>query len=610
MQLMTLLPHKIAVMSIELCSQYGLAADQLAATWLGFAATNSHDEMTLDRLNDFEKDTLNKKKKKPANRSGSVNKSRKIALPTFKATTIGDLQADEDLLLTYGASPVAASKFGQESRRRTELEESPLARDGNLTTAVEDCTAPATPRNLLQHYKSSAASSPNISHLSPCVAKPSQRYSGRSNSGAVVSSYGSAATDDIRTRSWGVLDDTYVPQFNTVSDGKGKIMFEKLRDTAEVQEDAIMHMADEIAVAFGGPDCWSSLDSPSNERVHCIGRVCCDSVGKLNSASVLLEGSRELSAAAVTRLDLSNIELYALFPGQVIGVSGVNSTGKCLVVDEMVAGRVPPFRADPITIAQQTGPVQLVIASGPFTTSDNLLYEPLQDLLNTVASCPPHVLLLLGPLLDANHPLLLEGSVTETYQAVVNRVLSNVATALVKCNTEVFVVSSCRDVTSSSVYPTSPLTRPPSLSPRLHLLADPSLLMIEGVVIALTTLDVVMDLGKEETCVSSPQDDRLHRLVHHVLAQQCLYPLNPPPDHLCVSPTLLHSHASLNYKPHLLVLPSDIRAFVKEVHGCVTVNTERLCKGMSGGCYARVELRPPTEQQPDRPDVVAAVYRI
>lgn len=31
------------------------------------------------------------------------------------------------------------------------------------------------------------------------------------------------------------------------------------------------------------------------------------------------------------------------------------------------------------------GTVQLVVACGPFTTNDNLLYEPLQDLLNAIA---------------------------------------------------------------------------------------------------------------------------------------------------------------------------------------------------------------------------------
>lgn len=589
---------------IFLCSQYDLAADQLAATWLGYAATNSRDELTLDYLDDFEKDQL--AKNKPG--SGGSRSSSGVVLPVYTAATIDELQAEEEILLTYGASPVAASKLKGPARRPSDAPvSSPLAK---FTSSGGDGT-PTTPsaRSLLH-------SSPHLAHLSPSVAKPSQRYSARSNSGAMVSSFVSAGQpkDEFTGRRW-TADSALVPDISRTSmaNCSSKLMFEKLRETACLEEEAILHMADQIAPAFGGEDscCWSAMDTPSNEPVQCVGRVCCDSVGRLNAASVLLEGSRELAGAAVLKLDLSNVSDYALFPGQVIGVSGVNTNGSTLVAEKLVAGRVPPFLDHPITISQQTGPVQLVVACGPFTTSDNLLYEPLQDLLNAIARDPPHVLILLGPLLDGNHPLLLDGSVTETYQAVINRVLATVMTALSKCSTEVFVVSSSRDVTSSNVYPTAPLAAPAGgLSPRLHLLSDPSLLVVEGVVLALTAQDVIMDLGKEELAFPAQQGDRMFRLVHHVLAQQSLYPVYPAPDHLCVSPSLLHAHASLNFKPHVLVVPSDIRNFVKDVCGCVTVNPERLCKGMSGGCFARLELRPPSEDLPQQPVVAAAVYRV
>ena len=48
-----------------------------------------------------------------------------------------------------------------------------------------------------------------------------------------------------------------------------------------------------------------------------IGRVCCDSDGKLNAKSIVLEGSRETSGGQHIQLDMSAIERYSLFPGQV-----------------------------------------------------------------------------------------------------------------------------------------------------------------------------------------------------------------------------------------------------------------------------------------------------
>lgn len=48
-----------------------------------------------------------------------------------------------------------------------------------------------------------------------------------------------------------------------------------------------------------------------------VGRICCDSEGRLNERSVLLEGSVELSNGMRTKLDLSKLESFKLFPGQV-----------------------------------------------------------------------------------------------------------------------------------------------------------------------------------------------------------------------------------------------------------------------------------------------------
>ena len=48
-----------------------------------------------------------------------------------------------------------------------------------------------------------------------------------------------------------------------------------------------------------------------------VGRISCDSQGKLNAKSVLLEGSRRTSAGKQIAVDLSELKQYALFPGQV-----------------------------------------------------------------------------------------------------------------------------------------------------------------------------------------------------------------------------------------------------------------------------------------------------
>lgn len=74
----------------------------------------------------------------------------------------------------------------------------------------------------------------------------------------------------------------------------------------------------------------------------------------------------------------------------------------------------------------------MVIASGPFTTIDNLLFEPLTDLLTVIQENPPHLLILMGPFLDAGHPLVVSNELGETHKTVFNRCLRIITSTLEK----------------------------------------------------------------------------------------------------------------------------------------------------------------------------------
>lgn len=52
------------------------------------------------------------------------------------------------------------------------------------------------------------------------------------------------------------------------------------------------------------------------DRITVLGQICCDSNGKLNAQSVLLEAGPEQGGQQVP-VDLSELKDYSLFPGQV-----------------------------------------------------------------------------------------------------------------------------------------------------------------------------------------------------------------------------------------------------------------------------------------------------
>ena len=53
-----------------------------------------------------------------------------------------------------------------------------------------------------------------------------------------------------------------------------------------------------------------------------------------------------------------------------------------------------------------------MVAAGPFTQANDLLYEPLLDLLELCKRDKPHVLILMGPFLDAKSVNLQDGDIS------------------------------------------------------------------------------------------------------------------------------------------------------------------------------------------------------
>jgi DNA polymerase alpha subunit B len=81
------------------------------------------------------------------------------------------------------------------------------------------------------------------------------------------------------------------------------------------------------------------VGTPSQTEVACVGRVMLDVAdgtagGRLNAASALLEGA----GGARCSLDLREVDPaagFSIFPGQIIGVRGMNPSGERFIVREV-----------------------------------------------------------------------------------------------------------------------------------------------------------------------------------------------------------------------------------------------------------------------------------
>ena len=128
---------------------------------------------------------------------------------------------------------------------------------------------------------------------------------------------------------------------------------------------------------------------------------------------------------------------YSLFPGQVVLAKATNPNGSKLVATKIwsdASAAAPPTK---IRLSGPSESLDVVVASGPFSCSSDLDYEPLKDLLAYVATQRPHVLVLCGPFVDERHPMIESGHLTESFDAIFVRVMTMICEAVADINTQV-----------------------------------------------------------------------------------------------------------------------------------------------------------------------------
>lgn len=152
-------------------------------------------------------------------------------------------------------------------------------------------------------------------------------------------------------------------------------------------------------------------------------------------------------------------------------------------------------------------------------------------------------------------------------------------------------MTSSRDAVSYPVYPQPPFPGSDSYSANMKTISDPAVLDIGGINVALTSTDILFHLGKEEISFPPRSGDRMSRLASHLLQQGSMYPLYPPSEDINLDLERVEQHALLEASPHLLLLPSDLATFVREVGATTVLNPGRLTKGAGPGTYSLLKMR-------------------
>uniref|UniRef100_A0A8C5A5K6 DNA polymerase alpha subunit B n=1 Tax=Gadus morhua TaxID=8049 RepID=A0A8C5A5K6_GADMO len=517
-----------------------LQADQIMLEWVAFSVTKSGLKLNIDNLEQFEHEVSN---------------------CLLFCTQIQDIIQDH--LLDSYSTPAKGSQ-----KRSLSTPEHPQSK--------RSAALLASPGLLL----SPASFSPS--------GTPSQKYSQRGAKGEVVVKFGSSEGSQWaggNGRGVGVsLELLEGPEESLRS--SYKFMFQRLRDVRNVLTDKIEELGETLRNHFNIEE-FSPAALPAQDSITILGQVCCDSKGKLNAQSVVLEAGPEHGAQLVP-VDLSELKEYSLFPGQVVVMEGLNTTGRRLVASKLheVSGCLI---SRGISLSGNDGaitvPVSVLVACGPYTPSDSLTFDPLLDLISVIVRDRPDVCVLLGPFVDAKH---------EQIEVLIRVVLSvNPDPLACSVGCRLVFVPSQRDVHHHPIYPQPPFSLPDLCKDqvsRVTMAPDPCTLLVEGVALGLTSTDILFHMGAEEISCA-PGSDRFSRILKHLLTQRSYYPLYPPVEDMNMDYEKFQSYGQMPLTPDVLVVPSELRYFIKEVIGCVCVNPGRLTKGQVGGTYSRLLIQ-------------------
>ena len=352
---------------------------------------------------------------------------------------------------------------------------------------------------------------------------------------------------------------------------------------------------------------FGSAASQSTSEIVAVGRVASDTPeGKLNAASLVLEMSRRMGAGLRVPLKLDKIRTYQFFPGQIVAVRGSNASGEYFSVSEVLeVPLLPPAATSVVAIDStierlgasedsSTPPLNIMVGSGPYTADDNLDFEPFKTLCEKAAEEMVDALILTGPFLDVEHPLLATGdfdlpeikgidpneiNTTTLFRLWIAGPIQKLVSAVPSIT--VILVSSVRDIVNKHVsWPEEGFLAKKELGlgmKQVKMVSNPVTLSLNETVIGISSQDILYQLRKEELYAGNVPE-LLARLPRHLIEQRHFFPLFPPTSREGLpKPGIENGVATgsmldigylklgewLNVRPDILITPSLLPPFVK-----------------------------------------------
>ncbi|CAH1732885.1 unnamed protein product [Aphis gossypii] len=228
-----------------------------------------------------------------------------------------------------------------------------------------------------------------------------------------------------------------------------------------------------------------------------------------NNTDITISGSLRLiknelfldSLHGLLKIDLSDVEqpFESLFANQILVVTGTNPNTKVFRAKRFYTDASLPLSSKLPSFTE--GNLKLMVAAGPFFTESSPHGKLLKSLVQKTVDLEAQLLILLGPMFDADFLVQLNKRTSEDIQQCYDEVLDSVLKPLFNNpgsqNTKVLMLSSWKDFENYSFYPTPPNQESTLLNlypNNLYMLSDPSVFSVNDIIIAGNASDSLMGI--------------------------------------------------------------------------------------------------------------------
>ncbi|CAK7896493.1 DNA polymerase alpha subunit B [[Candida] anglica] len=593
---------------------FNIEVDELFVHWETYNVTKAQEDLelsvsNLERLQEYIQESLAR-----SGGSNSLDSAIKRKPKSLRP------QQQQQHAPNLGSSPAPAPSSGGYNipttpslKRRKVVEETPFRTPATRFDSSPAPTDYATANNTFQSpinglsspapSSSAASSAPHtiLETLNPSIADSNGYIQLEEDASTAIKPFKLAANFDpskykFRTMAMKLLE-------------SADVLDEQIDAVTQLVQNSPSSTSSTSAADFGNP-CLSSQFT-----LTCCGRIVpdsplYDSSQPLNSTALFLETSRFGGIGQRVPLDLSHIDSYSLFPGQIVCLRGKNPTGRAFIVEELVD--IPELGAA-VTPASELkehqenladSSLKLLITAGPYSNQHTLNYTKLEQLVDRInTKVTPHTVVMFGPFVDITNSAIVKGISDDPTIRTLDDVFKKYVVPIIKKinpRISVVMIPSLKDVsTKHCSFPQDTFPRKLyGLPKNVKVFPNPSSFFVNEMLIGCCNQDVFKDLKDVYKGGKTVLSNRFERIANHIFEQRRYYPSIPGSikkkmvsDDPQLSNGLMGEELSstdigsssleLPYMglaelgdslPDVLIVPSELKFFVKVIKGVVVIN--------------------------------------